>query len=571
MGIDLGAVAGGINKGIDWAQRDQQIEDQRAIQQEQMNQWRQENEYRAGLRKRQQDEFSREDKYRADMSAVPQVGADVQTMQEDSAGNMYGLSRKQTAISQARQQAQIAQNAGKFEEARKLNAWADDVGMKQAATAYQGYLSSYKGNDPYEFAQGAAKLVTDDQSPIGVTNVRKDENGRVVATLTNKSTGFQFDQPFNSIDDMKSALQAHYDPATYRANADAARKTREEIDKERAKGHVLPAGGQFVPGAGDTRQTVTNTTGMIPTAYDESGQPISWARAGSSGAAGTKGAAAGKPGADMKPYNDAFELMATKGEIKLQPAQIAVGQRVLYSLANKGLDAGTSAQIAHDVATNPASTSLQINGQTGSIDRVYSNPDINGGRSIVISSEAGSMADLKKSIPASELSKAASGVFSSMLASVPEEKRQASQEALIAAAINPSVRKQYIEAAANSGKDVTAINRKLDLIAEYGPKPQADRQANQQAAKPAVQAQGLYRPPEGSPAARSLEAREKARSAAAASEQQRAQEAAQISKQFNSDAATMEPIEFARKYDSMRSKLSTADLTTLNKAISNLR
>jgi len=53
-------------------------------------------------------------------------------------------------------------------------------------------------------------------------------------------------------------------------------------------------------------------------------------------------------------------------------------------------------------------------------------------------------------------------------------------------------------------------------------------------------------------------------------EAQRAQQLAQVQGQFETDARSMNPVEVARKYDSMRSMLSERQLMQLNELISSL-
>lgn len=358
MGIDLGAVAGGINKGIDWAQRDQQIEDQRAIQQEQMNQWRQENEYRSGLRKRQQDEFSREDKYRTDMSAVPQVGADVQTMQEDAAGNMYGLSRKQTAVSQARQQAQIAQNAGKFEEARKLNAWADEAGMKAAADAFHSYNIGYKGSSPLEYAQGLSKVITDDQSPLLVDGVEDLGGGRVRATLRNRYNNTSISPEFGSIDEIRQAALRHYDPSTYQKQVDRALAKQDKIDEERAKLQKV--------GPGEELYGLNSSGAAIRIATNANEHPTVAAARIRKAEGGAGGSGAGTGGASTK-GSGVFQILdklvdpAVDGQFRTR----AYANAEVISQLNPNIPDSVNAQASMEYAKNPQAAKVSFDPKTG--------------------------------------------------------------------------------------------------------------------------------------------------------------------------------------------------------------
>ncbi len=571
MGLGaLGAIAGGINRGMDWAQRDQEIEDQRAMRSE-------DREYQRGIRGFQQqqnqrtlDEQGRQDALRNELTATPEVGSEyeVSPSQVDmTTGNAVPAVKKtQTAVSQARQQAAAYQKADNADKARELYRWADDAAARSVGRQALGVLAGMPATStPYDVLNALQKNITDDPSPIGVRDVVKaDDKGGVTATFYNKNTGYSVQHTFNDMKSLQDAVLAHYSPEMYNKLIEKRQTAADKIAEEQSKGVVVPAGGQFIPGTGDKRPATVNTTGMVPTAYDADGNPTAWARAGSAGAG------AGGKGADpMKAINDAFELAATKGETKLQPAQIAQGQRIAQDLSRNGIDSGLAVEVGLEVATDPTKARLEINKRTGDIDLVYQNPRVNRGQPITISRGAGTIEELEKAAKAAgdtaALTKAAASMVDTMVAPIPEAQREASRSQIIQIATNPDLRKEYLRQAGEAGKDVGVITRQLDLVGRYL-KPQAQAahpgEANR---RPWIGGITPSKADPNSPAGRFQARQDQARQQAADRRASESAESQRISEQFQKDKATMPPLEFARKYDAMRMKLNSADAAELRR------
>lgn len=381
MGINLGAIAGGINQGMDWAQRDQQIADQRAMQQEQMEQWRKENEYRGGLQKRQTDAWKREDQLASDLESVQKPGTqslipgtDVGPTQDG--GTVAGIYRTQTKIDEARQRASAYEKARQYDQAAKLNAWADEQGLKAGADAFHTFNTSYKGNNAFDYASGLSRIITDDQSPVTVAGVEDLGGGRVRAQLKNRNTGFSTTAEFGSVDELRQAALRHYDPTTYQKQIDRAIAKQDKIDEERAKPVKLtpgeesysfdPSTGQYVRMATNANESPTVTAARI--------------RAGG-GAGGAGGSGTGTGGASTK-GSGVFQILdklvdpAVDGQFRTR----AYANAEVIAQLNPNIPDGINAQASMEYAKNPASARVSYDPATGRWARAI---DMDGRRVIV--------------------------------------------------------------------------------------------------------------------------------------------------------------------------------------------
>lgn len=466
----LGAIAGGLNRGIDMAQRDQMLANQQRLQEEQTEAWRQDREFQSGQRGRQISEQARADALRDGLAGVQ---SDITAEQhgplmegQESLPKIVTGQKSQAKI--AGEQADIYKKQGFHEQADKLYRWKDEQEAKAAAQAALAASGSYSGTDAYDYLTRVKDAVSADQSPVSVDGVERLDGGRVRVNLKNRITGYSMPMEFSSIQEARDAVTAHYSPDTYNKILERRQAKQDKLDEINAKPLELQPGGQAYDRSGKLLAANSNEPAAVQAARIRA--------AGGSGSSSTSG----KSSDPMKAYTDAFELAATKGEIKLQPNQIADGNRIVTQLAQGGYDAGTAVKIALDVSMDPSKTRLELNPNTGEIDRVYRNPDVSRGRAIVVAPGAGSAKDFEKQAGGpKEAAAAVSGMVSNMLSAVPAERRQSAQTQLVAVATDPAMRKQYLEAAQDAGKDVQAINRQLDLIAAYSAPKQESGPASQ--------------------------------------------------------------------------------------------
>lgn len=564
----FGAIAGGINQGMDMNRRDEQLKEQLESMRQQREQQKQQSEFLQNQQQRMKDKQAKEDRFETESAEIAPPG-DVY-----GAGEEGPTKTTQTQAGYARQLAGAYARKGDAAKANDLYRWADENAARAAGQRALSTLSGLPANaSPYEILSAVAPGVTEDGSPVGVRNVTKNDDGSATAELYNKSTGFSTKQTFRDQKALKEALLAHYSPEMYNKLLERRQAAQEKIDAERAKGVVLPAGGAFIPGEGDTRKPVSNSTGYVPDPegrLDADGRPI-MVKPNAAGSSAGSGVGKGGKSADlMKSFDDAWEFASTKGETKLQPNQLATGRRITREIAANvaGIDPAVAAEVAMDVSTDPKKARLELNSETGTVDLVYRNPAINGGRAIPVSKNAGTLKDFEASVEGG-----AKGVKAQVEGMVNQiYGKNASR--VIAIAADPEQSRQYIESARADGKDAAAIANRLNLIRSYlAPAAAAPAAQPVQSApsRPLLDrfrgglgsSASSYTPPPNSQAGRVAASRAESSKRAEEAAAKKAQEDALFSDQFNSDAESLSPIDIVRKYDGQRMRLSSKDAAKL--------
>lgn len=490
----LGAVAGGLNQGWSMAQQDQELQRNRQLQDESQA-------FMQAQRQQVLDKQTRDETQAAEMKAASAPTKKVKQMTTDATGAQVeqevDVPRSRGEILDA--QASAFENARDYGTAQKMReqryAWDKDMASKRHLAASQAGAGA---KTAYDFVNAVHPMVNDDESPIGIRSIKPkvdtlgNATGGVELEVYNKNLGYKQTLSFDDLQSAKDALTAHYNPELFSDQVKRRTMREDKVFEKQAEGVNLKPGeiqygytadGRLVPMAENANESSAEKAARIRVG-------------GSSASAGTGG---GKEVDPMKAYIDAFKLSATEGDTKLTPDQMRLGLSYLPALAGQKVDAQTAQLIAQDAAINPTKTRLEINHQTGTIDRVYRNNDINGGNAIVLSGNAGSIKDMEKQNGGPEQMRAAvAGMVNNMTASIPEAQRAAEQAKLVRVATDPATRKAYLEAASSAGKDVSAISRKLDMIAAYN-KPAAGAapapaQANGNAAPTIVTPGGMRRP-----------------------------------------------------------------------------
>lgn len=556
----FGAIAGGINQGMDMNRRDEQLKEQLETSRQNRQAMVDQNEHLKEQRERNRKQQGRDDQLTEDLANIPTPG-----QQKGVATDLGPDLKTQTQIDYAREQGAAYQRAGKSKEASELFRWANEADSKNAAQTWVQNLYSLPRNASLEeVVRVAGAGVDSDSSPVGVDhkNMRKNDDGSVTVRLYNKLTGASQERAFGSVGDLKEALTWHYAPDYAKSLYDKRLQAEQELQKNPVAsvpdGYYDKRTGQFVR---------TRAAGDQVIGYNSEGEPI-YGKGTSAGASSSKGS---KPQDPLKAADDAWEFSSTKGEVKLQPNQLATGLRMTRAMAGEGVDPTLAAEVAMEVATDPTKARLELNTDTGTVDLIYRNPRVNGGRAIPVSKNAGTVKELESSTEGG--AKAIKTQVQNMVGQVYGQNA----DRMIAIAADPNLSRQYLETARERGMDTAAIANRLNLMRTYlAPAPaRAAAPASQPTqTKPLLERLrtgfGINGASRGETDPNSPAGRFQARNAEAAKREeerkaQSSQASAQLSEQFQNDAKTMDPLELVRKYDGQRMKLSTQDAAELRR------
>lgn len=571
----LGTTVGAMQKGYE------QAEDREAM--------RKEREFLAGQRQRKLDEQKREDELRtsdaavatteeiddpnwvapaADPNAVAQVTINedgTETVAAPAAPQAPKVTRKRSWDAIYGDYAQNRRKAGDIAGALKFEEQADATSFKQAAQTFQRWSATTPDDgNLYDAAQSAAKLYNSDRLPGKVAGIDQNKDGSITVRLKNSSTGQEIPRTFKSVAELKQGLEGYYSPDTYAAYI----KSRREAILKANEPKVVNPGGALVAGG---KEVYKNTTDRVQIGEDENGNPIYGKPAGTGRGAGT-GTGSGKaPKESIDAATDLLKDFLGKADGSPESAQRQARAVSLldgiYS-GNPGVSPRTAAAIAADASADPTRVSLQIDNRTGLIGKVYKNPDLDGGRQYNLAPNGAQVAEMEKAVGKQGMVQAVNGMIESIAAGAPEENRAAVRDQFIAVASNPTARAEFLAAAKEAGRDTQALNRQLDLVKAYVSAPKANTKA------PVVAQPGGLRPQAAdpaSPAGRAQARQAQLRAKAAAKDQQRAEAQQALSKQFQSDKNTLDPLALAQKYDSMRGQLPTADAAELQRIERNIR
>lgn len=381
MGFNIGGLAAAYEG---YKRRDQELED-RAGREEDRAYLRTQREYQGMQQQRQKDQWSREDERAAGDAAAPttrQVTTDYMAsapVKMDEEGNqMPAATRTDTyAIpkeEQIRAMADRAKAARNMEDWAKLTTEADKLEAKRMSTQALDIISGAKGKTAGQIAREAEALWSASTLPVKVGNVRENQDGSVTMDVTDRDAGTVRTKTFRDAADVLENVRAMGDPSGYAALQQERLKAQMKILEERAKGHVVSAGGMFIPGEGDTRKPVVNANGFIQTGTNDDGTPI-LVRAGAGGATATgtgsgKGPAATKAGSEVA---DKIIDGALKGDENLARAHNIKAQ---VRQLNPKLSEEQVADIAIDAVRNPNAVKPVFNPDLGAFQDTYNNPKV---------------------------------------------------------------------------------------------------------------------------------------------------------------------------------------------------
>lgn len=611
----LGQAAMGFQQGYD---RSEDREIAKKNMEEDRAYARQQRQFQAAQQQRALDEQKREDEFRAGLQGVQTTetieNPATQTIYgnqapvvRDEDGNLMPGAVETPAQKVTRQRnkedvyadyAAMATKAGKMDQALKFNDMADQASHQRAATLFQQWSASTADNaNLYDAATQAAKIYNNDRLPGKVKGIQQNGDGSITVQMFNSSTGATLPRTFKSVEELKQGLEGYYSPETYNAyiksKRDAAIKSQEEINKERAKGYVVAPGAAFMPGAGDTRKPFVNDNGMVWNGdYNPDGSPT-MVKPGK----GT-GPGAGKSGDVPKAISEGL-----KGNEGLIPAATTI------SFGLQQNNPGMPDHVANALAVNAAkgtNMTRTFNPQTGMFERHYTDKaeidpktkqpiGFATGKTYLIDSDAykkdGSISPDEAKSAVEALQKNAPDAFAQYAAAVtPEgfkafdtkmeqsyntmvanakqaaEKAQADQQAAIKAgdqraAADAALRQKDIQAKLDAGlESIKAEGRKLQLVREFY-KPPAPAGTNAAGRNTTFNGGLNYTPDSNSPAGKVAARRAEQQAAAAKKEQGRLAAQQALSKQFQIDKNSMDPVDLVRKYND--ADLPTVDMAAL--------
>lgn len=303
----LGAIAQGINQGLNLKQQDDLLAEQKALreqnqsfQQEQRQQWQLQTQ-------RANKDADALEAAKAGASQLPAVGS-VKAQRTVEGPAPVAADGSSTVLAGPGAPMQQVQRVTEADNTRALaNLWrqvdplkATDLDklarqqtMEQAANELQTLRAGARSMGLADYARAVGALVHGDDSPLGVSNITPSADGKSVrATVFNRQHGLARDLDFTSHDQITDLAMAHYDPAGYRAmkakEADYAARAAEKL----AENPVISVPGGYVERKTGKFVRTAQFGNGVPV-YDDSGNVIGY-QAGRGGAGG--GGAGKKPG-----------------------------------------------------------------------------------------------------------------------------------------------------------------------------------------------------------------------------------------------------------------------------------
>jgi hypothetical protein len=443
--------------------------------------------------------------------------------------------------------------------------------MKRGKALFAQWSASTPDTGNLEEAiKQAAQIYNGDRLPGQVQGYKMNPDGSAVVNIKNTSTGQTVPVTFKNVAELKQTMEGYYSPETLNAYRQSLREAAVKRQEELLKPYTLRPGEKREV-MGPDGKVITlgeNNTDRVQIGEDAEGSPI-YGKPATSRSAGTGSTKAPKESIDaatelLKDFLGKADGSPEGAQRQARAVSLLDG---IYS-GNPGVSPRTAAAIAADASADPTRVSLQIDNRTGLIGKVYSNPDLDGGRQYNLAPNGAQVAEMEKAVGKQGMVRAVNGMIESIAAGAPEENPAAVRDQFIAVASNPTARAEFLAAAKEAGRDTQALTRQLDLVKTYVPAPKANNKA------PAVpQPGGLRQQPADptSPAGRAQARQAELRAETSRREQERMAAQQALSKQFQSDKKTLDPLALAQKYDSMRGQLPTADAAELQRIERNIR
>lgn len=566
----LGAIAGGINQGLEYSQRDKERKDNQEFLKNQR-------QFLQDQQAQQKDQWKRDDEFAAAWNeassptktvtqSVPDLASETVDENGDLPMTQVAVTVPRTNVEIAGAQHASALKARRYDLAEKALESKNRYIREGDLNLYRDFDTSLGGELNDDVASRVQKMVTSDGTPIGIDGYKANGDGSYTFNVRNKFNDFAVPVTVRSPDELRSVIRQHLDYNGYAAEQAERRKLSNEIARDESKPFDLAPGGIRVnPRTGDRWVNPNRTSADV--ANDKLVAALSGQLPGrgSSSAGGGRGSSAAEIVMDQ----------ATKGEIKLVPDQLSDAQMRAAMIESHGAPPYVAANVALKIAQNPKLVTPRVNLASGLIEGVYEDPSL--GQVVVDKNFA--EARRPNTITKKQMEGFAKQIVDAqpdsirdeLVASAFDAKKARILQDKVAAEINtafdeqikkyPQARQQ-IEAQRNATIESTlqSLARKRDLIYGHYPNPEAAKKAP--VSVPAVG--GLfsgnkYTPAEGSKAAEWVKRQEAAKAKAAEQSRLRAEAAAETSKQFSEDAKSLNPEDMVRKYDGIRGQLSVED------------
>lgn len=445
----LAGAYNGFNEGIDAEKNRQRVEVDRKYQDEQRA-------YQQEIQSRTRAEAARADKLRADLGAVPIEGRNQAEVFRD-------VSRVQAA-------------SGNIAEALKAQEAATAAAYKESANRFARFKSSAASMPVDQLVDSAAGMFNADYLPAKLANRPTVNPDGTIDVEIVMQDGQSVKHKFKDKNDLVVGMESWYSPDTYnsfvKAQREALIKQQEEINKPR----IVGPGATLVSGGKPVYQ---NDAGYIPDPegrLSPDGSGVAMIRAPSSGRGAGSGSSTGGK-APAAPINDAHKYLEDAlGKPDGSPEMAQRNMRAVSMLegiysTNPNISPRTAAYIAADATADeatgkPTKVTPQLNKDTGEVEMVYRNPQVEGGKPFRVAT-GGSAADLEKVGGKQQVAESVKGMVAELVSKAPPAQREAAMSQLVFVAKNPEQREKFLKQAASRGEDAAAWDRQLNLIRDY--------------------------------------------------------------------------------------------------------
>lgn len=307
----IGAVAAGINQGIDQRQRDDLLAEQRAdrernqqFQDEQRAQWRLQNQ-------RANDAADRAETLRKKNAAIQPVGSDVtktvdlrdavmpgaKQITVDDDGNpsaaalpaLQTTTRKFTDADAARALANNLQESGDVAGALSARQTADKLSMAEARAAFARLDASSAGMPLQDYVNALADIGRRDESPIDFRPTKINDDGTVGVTVFNRHTGYEMPLTIKDAAHAREVAMSHFNPEGYEAwKLEQAKSALRRQEKKEGRERFKSVPGGFIDeDSGKFTRTMFGSGEVVGHTAD--GEPIYGSGKGGAGKGGGKG------------------------------------------------------------------------------------------------------------------------------------------------------------------------------------------------------------------------------------------------------------------------------------------
>lgn len=445
----LAGAYNGFNEGVDAEKNRQRVDADRKYQDEQRA-------YQQEIQSRTRAEAARADKLRADLGAVP----------------IEGRNRAEVLRDVSRVHAENKNIDG----ALKAQDDAIAAAYKESTNLFARFKSSADSMPVDQLVDSAASMFNADYLPAKLANRPTINPDGTIDVEIVMQDGQSVKHKFKDKNDLVVGMESWYSPDTYnsfvKARREALIKQQEEINKPRivGPGATLVAGGKPV---------YQNDAGYIPDPegrLSPDGSGVAMIRAPSSGRGAGSGSSTGGK-APAAPINDAHKYLEDAlGKPDGSPEMAQRNMRAVSMLegiysTNPNISPRTAAYIAADATADeatgkPTKVTPQLNKDTGEVEMVYRNPQVEGGKPFRVAT-GGSAADLEKVGGKQQVAESVKSMVAELVSKASPAQREAAMSQLVFVAKNPEQREKFLKQAASRGEDVAAWDRQLNLIRDY--------------------------------------------------------------------------------------------------------